>query len=411
MTRPASRPRPAAARRRARRGFTLVELLTTLLVFGVVTAAGFGYLASQSRSFRTMSERSGLVQNVRFGRDLLRQEIRTTGTNVTDLQPMIAYASDSVYAFNADLTTNVEDSVALTGAVYVDPYAPDSAVGAMRAASATAIPGSSPAFGYPLADYSQNTQVFINSDAETITFWFAPDTTTTAAGDYLLLRRVNRMQPEILLRGVRRRAGRPFFRYWYDPSRYGAVNATLDTVPRAWLPLAKTVASRGLAPDTGTSPTTRIDQLRAVEVNYEVVSQSGTTVRSSLVNYMVPLPNTVRPRLRRICGRVPLFGRSVEADYDGPSGSEPAGIDVEWDAAVDQTGGERDVVRYVVWRREAGTIDWGEPHVTVAATSATEYRWRDTAGEPGRSYQYAVAVQDCTPNVSTLSLSNTESWP
>lgn len=389
-----------------RQGFTLVEMLVTMVVFGVVMGAAFSYLGSQGKSFRTMSERSGLVQNVRFGRDLLRQEIRTTGTNVTDQQPMIVYASDSVYAFNADLTSNVEDSVALTGAVYVDPFAPDSAVSALRLAQSMTIPGSSPAFTYPLADYSQNTQVFVNSDAETVTFWFEPDTTTTATGDYLLVRRANRMAPEILLRGVRRRAGLPFFRYWYDPSRYGAVNASLDTVPRAWLPLAKTVAARGTAPDTGIAASARIDQVRAVEVNYEVVSQSAGRVRSSLVNYIVPLPNTLRPRLRRICGRVPIFGRSVSAQWRNAAGSDPAGIELEWDAAVDQGAGENDVVRYVIWRREVGEPTWGDPHNTIGATSATDYTWRDAGVEPGRRYEYAVAVQDCTPNVSTFSTSN-----
>ncbi len=395
---------PASAR--ARRGFTLIEMLIAMVVFGIVMVGAFGYLGSQTRSFRTMSERSGLVQNVRFGRDLLRQEIRTTGTNVADQQPIIVYASDSVYAFNADLTSNIEDSVALTGAVYVDPFAPDSAVSALRLAQAMTIPGSAPAFTYPLADYSQNAQVFVNSDAETIVFWFEPDSTTGANGDYLLMRRTNRMAPEILLRGVRRRAGTPFFRYWYDPSRYGATNPVLDTVPRPWLPLAKTVAARGAVPDTGTAASTRIDQIRAVEVNYEVVAQSGTTIRSSLVNYIVPLPNTMRPRLRRICGRVPIFGRTVTATWDATSVTEPPGIVLAWDAAVDQAGGESDVVRYVIWRREVGATTWGDPHASIGATAVANYTWRDPGVDAGRRYEYAVAVQDCTPNVSTFATSN-----
>ena len=384
-----------------RRGFTLIEMLLAVTVFSIVISAAFGFLLAQSRSFQRMGERSNLMQNMRFGRDILRQELRATGTNVTDEQPMIVHASDSVFSFNADLTTNVEDSVALTGAVYVDPFAPDSIISAMRMSTAAVIPGSS--FSYPLADYSQNPLAFINSDAETITFWFATDTSTSSNGDFMLLRQVNRGSPEVLLRNVKRRTGQPFLRYWYDPSRYGTIDPNLDTIPRSWIPLSKSTPRRGVAPDTGTATTTRIDQIRAVEINYEVETGTGSAARTSLVNYMVPMPNTAKPRLRRICGRLPIFGNSLTATYV-PS---PQRIQLNWGAATDQTAGEQDVIRYVIWRRETGTPDWGDPHVTVGATTAKTYQIFDNGVTPGTSYEYAVAVQDCTPNISGLSPSNT----
>jgi prepilin-type N-terminal cleavage/methylation domain-containing protein len=387
-----------------RRGFTLLEMVIGLAIFGVLMTAAYAFFSSQSKNFRDMSEQSSLVQSMRFGRDLLRQELRTAGTNVAEDQPMIVYASDSVFAFNADLTTNVEDSVKLTGAVYVDRFAPAAAVSAMRLSAATAIAGSAPAFTYPLADYSQTPAVFVNSDAETITFWFERDTTTAVVDDYVLYRRTNTLAPDVVMRGARRNGSLPFFRYWYDPARLGGGAAPLDTVPTAWMPLSKNVPQRGTSPDTGTAPSIRIDLLRAVEVNYEVSSQrKNNAPRTKLINYMVPMPNVARPRTSRACGRPPFFGRTVAAAWrNSPA---PAGIELTFAAAIDQGGGEDDVIRYIVWRRIVGSTSWGDPHVTIG-TSGTSYTYRDPAVLSGTRYEYAVAAQDCTPNISSTSISN-----
>jgi prepilin-type N-terminal cleavage/methylation domain-containing protein len=382
----------------ARAGFTLIELMVTLALFAVVMGVALNFFSSQSRSFRSMDESSALVQSMRFGRDLLRQEIRTAGTNVTDEQPLLVYASDSVLAFNADLTTNVEDSVRLTGAVYVDRFATPAAVGGMRLADATAIPGSAPSFTYPLMEYSQNLSAFINSDAETITFYFERDTTTADPNDFVLYRRANARPADVVIRGIYQSGTRPFFRYWFDPARFGVAGAPLDTVPRAWLPMAKSAAIRGVAPDTGSAPSARIDGVRTVEVNYEVSSSQNADARTSLINYMVPMPNTARPRLSRACGRPPIFGRPVTATLR----SGPTGIELGWPAAVDEVAGEDDVIRYVIWRRVFGTTDWGTPINTIGVGGSGTYLWRDVALTSGTRYEYAVAAQDCTPNISPL---------
>lgn len=91
---------------RARDGFTLVELMIAMALFSIVLTAAVGFLVAQSKGFRVLANRSAGVQNGRFGRDILRQEIRTAGTNVTEEQPTLVYASSTVFAFNSDLTTN-----------------------------------------------------------------------------------------------------------------------------------------------------------------------------------------------------------------------------------------------------------------------------------------------------------------
>ena len=195
------------------RGMTLIEVLISITIFGVVFAGAINFVVAQSKSFRLLADRNNAVQSGRFGRDLLRTEIRTAGSNVGDVQPILVLANDSALAFNADLTTTSKDSVALTGAVYVDPYAGAGATTALRQSNAIAVPGSRPALLYPQQDYSQSAAMFINSDAELLSYWFAPDS-TAGTGSYALYRRVNDLPPEVIASGIKKSTGKPFFRFY-----------------------------------------------------------------------------------------------------------------------------------------------------------------------------------------------------
>lgn len=392
-------------RTRSRRGMTLPEVLISITIFGVVFGGAISFLVAQSKGLRTLATQSNAVQSGRFGRDLLRTELRTAGTGVTEEQPIIVLANDSAFAFNADLTTANRDSVALTGAVYVDTYAEVGQVTALTQGSAVTVPGSNPAVTYPLQDYSQSTSIFINSDAEFLSYWFAPD---AAAGSskYALWRQVNGGAPEVVATGISKSTGQPFFRYYYDPSKFGATNPSLDSVPRAWLPLAKTVAQRGLGADTGTAVTTRIDALRAVEVNYEVTPQRGGV--NEVVRYLVPLPNVANARQSRACGRPPITPVAPTVTWRSDSNF----VQVTIPRAVDDGAGEADAVRYVLWRQQGGAASWGDPISTIAANQSATYTIHDM-GMPVRPgvYRYAVAVQDCTPNLSGIAASANVSVP
>jgi prepilin-type N-terminal cleavage/methylation domain-containing protein len=385
-------------RMRNRAGFSLTELLVTLLIFSAVTASAFGFLLSNVRGMRQMSDRSDQIQTGRFSRDILRQEMRTAGTNVTEDQPMLVYASDSVFAFNADIISNRRDSSLFTGAIYVDPYASDDEAAAMALSSAQAIPGTS--FTYPLADYAPI--VGTTGEAETVIYRFAPDTASPDPDAYMLLRQVNAMPAEMVASGLRKVSGQPFFRYWYDPSRYDNTATSLTEIPTSWLPLAKTVAMRGIEPDTGTAVTTRIDQIRAVEVTYEATRASDGSPDE--VRFMVPMPNTGADRQSRACGRPPLSPTAPNATWVADS----LAVILTWSPAVDDGGGEQDAVRYVLFRRLNGSATWGNPLAGVSATAgAPGYRYKDSGVEVGSglTYDYALAVQDCTPNVSGLAAS------
>lgn len=399
------RPRVRWAPPRPRRGLTLIELLISVTLFGIVIAGALGFVVAQGRGLRALSDRSQAVQNGRFGRDLLRQELRTAGTNVTDEQPIIVLANDSAFAFNADLTTNSRDSVGLTGAVYVDPSAPAGEVTAMTIDAASAVRGSRPGLTYPLQNYSQVTGSFINGDAELIQFWFAPDS-SDAGRTYALWRQVNRAAPELVATGLTRNQGKPFFRYYYDQALFNTSLSGLDSVPSAWLPLTKSVAKRGVEGDTGTAASRRIDALRAVEVQYEATPPKGDV--REVVRWMVPLPNIANARQSRACGRPPVLPSAASVSWR----SDSQFVQVVIPRATDDGAGEKDIIRYVLWRQQVGATTWGEPISTVAATQATSYVVRD-GGVPTRpaSYRYALAVQDCTPNLSGLAISGSVSVP
>ncbi|MGV3707322.1 MAG: prepilin-type N-terminal cleavage/methylation domain-containing protein [Gemmatimonas sp.] len=385
----------AHAEQRSRRGVTLVELLVTMAIFGVVGASAVGFLLAQSKGFRVTSARSEQIQNGRFGRDLMRQEIRTAGTHTTDFQPMVVYAGDSVFAFNSDLLTNRVDSANFTGAIYTDTYATSSEASSFDVSMAQPIPGTT--FTYPLANYTSVAGTY--GEAETVIFRFVRDTGSTNPSDYMLLRQVNAGKPEMIASGLRKVGNTPFFRYWYDPTRYSSVLTDLDTVPRDWLPLAKTVAQRGAIPDTGTATTARIDQVRTIEVNYEATRPR--TPGTERVNYQIPLPNTAVERQARACGRAPLAPSAPSVTWR----SDSLAVILTWAKAADDGGGESDAVRYVIWRRLTGAPTWGSPLASVSVVGSTgTYRYKDGGVDIGfnRSYQYALAVQDCTPNLSGL---------
>jgi prepilin-type N-terminal cleavage/methylation domain-containing protein len=389
---------------RRRRGFTLAEVMIALVLFGVVSGAAVAFLLSQTQGYRAIASQQTEVQSGRFTRDLLRMELRTAGTNVTDVQPILVAANDSVIAFNTDLLTNDLDSSSFTGSVYVDTYASSADVGALPVSSAITIPGTSPGVTYPLQDYTAVEGTV--GPAELVIFRFVRDTTSTNASDVMITRQVNNRPPEIIATGLRRAGTTPFLRYWYDPNRYFNTTVGLDTVPRAWLPLAKTVAARGVAPDTGVAVTARIDQVRAVEVNYRLGRGSGEGSQTEPVRYLVAMPNTAAPRQSRACGRPPIAPASITATWNADSSA----VFLSWPKATDDGGGESDAVRYVLWRQIVGAGSWGESLAGISTVAgSTTYSYRDGGVEEGlgRSYRYALAVQDCTPNVSSLTTSAT----
>ncbi len=380
---------------RSERGLTLVEMLVAMLIFLIVLVSTMSAIGSQTRGFAKGTEEMGILQNLRYGVQQMEQEVRMAGANTADRQPQAVYAGTTAFSFNADLVSNTPGDIS---AVYVDPDAPVGHVTAMTTAMAGAIPGSSPAFTYPLANFAA-------SPAETITFWFAADAETARGDDFVLLRQVNDRPAEPLVRGVLAPAGGgPFFSYRYLSVPAGGGNPTLAAVPAGWLPLRHTSAQHGTITDVGTAA--RIDSLRAVDVQYRVTNlRTGAAERIRTIQTSIPMPNLGVKKLQS-CGDAPIFTSPVTATWNAAAST----LDVTWVASVDEASGEQDVIRYVIWRRVTPVVAWGDPIASIPS-GAPPYSFPDADVLQGETYQYAVAAQDCTPSLSAQRLSNSVTIP
>jgi hypothetical protein len=90
--------------------------------------------------------------------------------------------------------------------------------------------------------------------------------------------------------------------------------------------------------------------------------------------------------------------------------NDPPQITLSWSPSPDEVGGEKDVQRYALFRREAMSPDWGDPFASVAAGLDT-YTFIDSDVQFDQTWTYAVSAQDCTPANSDISMSNAVATP
>jgi prepilin-type N-terminal cleavage/methylation domain-containing protein len=367
---------------RQRRGFSLVELMIAIVVMAVVLAGTMNFFMGQSRTFRKATTDMVLLQNARFATDLLNEHFRAVGANLTVGQPSVIYADENTFSFNADYATNVSGDI---NAIYYEPKATTNQVQSLLQAQAFTIPNSSPALAYPAADY---VQAGAPSPAETITFWFAPDTETTRSDDYVMLRQVNASAPEVVVRNVLPDSTYPFFRYMYLNTDAATSVQSIDTIPGASLPV--TYASSNLIAH---------DSLRGVIISFQVTNGlADTAQRTRPVSVIASLPN-IGMRQLQTCGAKPLPVSPPVATY-----VSPGKIRVTWTASPDETGGERDVMRYAVTRMASFAPGVWTNVQSIPAGGV--YDITDSGLNSTVTYNYAVAAQDCTPAFSLPVSSN-----
>lgn len=380
-------------------GFTLVEMMVAMVVFTGVMAGALSFLRAQSRGFRRGDQEMATMLNLSYGADHLHAQLRTAGSNVAFRQPLVVYASANAFAFNADYASN---DAADISAVYIDPDASAAETVALELADQITIPGSAPAFLYPLQSYTAGAG--INSSAETITLFFQADAETPRADDFVLLRQVNGVPPEPLVRNVLPDgANQPFFRYLKLRTPGGGVAPTVVPVLAADLPYRHTIAGHGSTADVG-APAASIDSLRAVQVNFIITNgQLAGLERTQRIALTIPLPNMGLRELK-ICGSAPVLGQPLVAAFAVVAGVNQ--VTLTWNRAFDENLGERDVVRYVLWRRDVTDPDWADPLTSIPALGTANYTHVDADLIPGTTYEYRLAAQDCTPRLSAVATSN-----
>jgi prepilin-type N-terminal cleavage/methylation domain-containing protein len=370
----------AASRVSRRAAFTLVEMMIAMTLLTIIGAATLSFFIKQTRAVTMTAGRLDAQQNVSFALDEIDHDLRVAGVGLGLRQPMVIEAHPYAVTFNADLVTS--DTSSVTAASYFDPNVPDSLALALTPARQIALPYSS--VNYPDSLYVQASGVI--SNAETISYWVALDSTTVRPDDYLLVRRINNAPPTIVARGLVFPTGGPAFRYFIPGT---AINSRVEiTAPT--LPLYFKEGSVG--------PDTMLAKVSVVRLQLEAVFTDplGQNVYRS-INENIPLLNAGLLHVAA-CGAPPQAPTSL-VPTAWPSGDS---IDVNWPASGDETGGQRDVKSYSVYRRIGLAGWWNTPIYTVPSAGTPTYDFEDKTVPLGQLYQYAVVARDCTPALSAL---------
>jgi type II secretory pathway pseudopilin PulG len=374
----------AQTRLRDTRGMTLIELLVATVMALTVLTISLAFFNSQAQSLKAGTGQFALTQNYRLALGTLASQVRALGSDLAAGQPYLVYAGPDVIAFNADMITDDPNN---PFAVAVDTAAPRSEIEALQLADRFTLPGTS--FDYPSTSY---TTKGINSGAETVIFYFAADTSTARTDDFFLLRQVNRGTPAVVARNILRTPGQPFFEYLYPQT---AASGTISIQKYSNVILTHAAATHGSQPDLNAA----IDSVRGVRVNLTATDGTvGARERTRAVSRTILLPNAGVAPLES-CGETPQLGTALSATASATG--LPPQVTLRWSASTDETGGEKDVIRYVIWKRKAGD-PWGPPELSISAGVAT-YSYVDTQVSSGQSYDYALAAQDCTPLISAQS--------
>lgn len=377
---------------KSRGGFTLLEIMISMTVLLLVLAMAFPVFRTQLRAMGTTAGRSDAQQNVRFAIATIDRQLRVAGAGVADAQPLIVQATPYAITFNADYASRDTTSEGgAFGAVYYDPDLPVGSTMSMVPTAQVTLPLSSVTWP-TIAYYRTNGPP---SAAETISFWVAPDASSGSNGRYALYRRVNAMPIDTLARGLMLDANTPPFTY----QTINAAGAVLD-VPAASLP-AFHVAVHGSPADTGASSLT--DQIRFVNVHLvgTFVDRDGSIAKR-------PADTSVRLLNAGLlnhatCGEPPVFGQSVLATVSAGK------VIISFGRAADEAGGEKDVEKYVIYRR-LPTGAFADPLASIPAGQSS-YSFTDSQVSSGNQWVYGVAAEDCGGQFSPVAVSNQANVP
>lgn len=392
MTQLHVRARPA--RRAPRAGFTLVEMMVSMTMLLALIGAAMSLYQGQTKSMTRTARRLDALSNAQYALTAIERELRVAGAGTVAGQPVLVAATSRSIVFSANVATR--DSLDAQ-AVYVNLDADPAAVGAFRLADRAPVPGN-PSDYYP--DTTHVDGGGAPTRAETIAFWFSPDSTATDPTEHILWRRANRAAPEVVARGILIAPTDTVFQFFQPDDKTG-----LKPIDAAKLPLAHSAYNHGNDKDKDAAAL--IDSVRLVRLRVRAVMRSAgnpPTVRRT--EGVVRIQNAGMLR-RETCGEKPLPTSPTASVVI--TGGVPT-VEVAWNAAVDEIGGENDVERYVIYRRATGTPDFEEPIASVPAGQPS-YKFVDSNVLKGQIWVYGVAAQDCSPANSEIFVTSAVAIP
>lgn len=373
---------------RARRGFTLLEMLLSMSLMLAILGMSTELFRKQSNAVSTQAGRLDAQQNSRFALSELERELRVAGVGVVDAQPLLVQAGALGLTFNADLVSLDTSDL---GAVYINPDADSAGVDLLRTNEKITLPGTTKL--YPDTNYMQNGGV--PSNAETISFWLSHDSTSSHANEYVLFRRVNARPVKVVARGIIYDPLDPIFTYMK-----GDTAGVLTPVSGALLPLIHAAPIHGMPIDTGKSALT--DSIRQVKVQFTSVYHDPRTNQDTFrrLQSTIYLKNAGLIR-HATCGNAPLSVTPTAVVTAAGAGVPQTFVTVSWSPSVDDGHGEKDVDRYALYRRLSTVATFDEPFASVPGGSAS-YSFRDTDILSTQSWIYGVTAQDCSPLSSPM---------
>jgi prepilin-type N-terminal cleavage/methylation domain-containing protein len=394
--------RPTLPRPRRRAGFSLVELLVTLVVLTMIMGTTVTFFQHQNKSFLQGSEKMDLLQHARYAVTHVERILRTLGSGVTGQQPMLVYGGDDAVAFNSDFIET--DTTDYRWAVNFNPTLPAVDAQAWDAAAAAVIPASSPPYTYPAVTYTQANGA--RSLAETKMFWLASDSTTARSDDYVLWERTNSGTAEVIARNILAYPGRPFFQYFLA-RRLSTGADTVIIASGGLLPLIRRWPQAGDTP-TDTANKVRPDSVRSIRLNLRITNGlTGSAERTRDFSQLIQVPNNGLPS-PNVCGRSPMAPLGVLATPDLTPGSGI--VNLSWQRSPDHGSGEFDVRQYVLYQRDDTATTWRDPLMMILADTTTAYLITIGGLVSGEAYDFGVAAQDCTPSTSTI-IASTQTAP
>jgi hypothetical protein len=195
--------------------------------------------------------------------------------------------------------------------------------------------------------------------------------------------------------------GTNFFQYM-RPNNLGG----LDSIKAASLPLFHSAPIHGSPADTGTSALT--DSIRVIRMT--VTGLYNDPDKGAIMKTVVSSTKLLNAGMSRstVCGDKPIAVTNATVNITGATFNpafNPTKVRISWNASLDQDNGEKDVERYLIFKKLAASADWGSPIADLAAAQPN-YTLDDTSLSPG-DWVWGVVAQDCSPANSAATSTGT----
>ncbi|MGH7621919.1 MAG: hypothetical protein ACRENC_14615, partial [Gemmatimonadaceae bacterium] len=175
---------------------------------------------------------------------------------------------------------------------------------------------------------------------------------------------------------------------------------TLDSIKTSQLPLFHTAAIHSSPADTGNSAIT--DSIRVVRMT--VTGLYNDPDKGPIMKTVVSATKLLNAGMVQstVCGDVPLAVTTATATLVNAPVAPflPVSVHLAWNSSLDQDNGEKDVQRYLVYKKLSASGDWGSPIADLAA-SQVNYTLDDTSLSNG-TWVYGIVAQDCSPTNSSI---------